>query len=167
MSEGSKYQVRRVFDEAVSLFEAKNADYGDAWRHQGWRGNLGRIFEKTERLRTLLWRGDVHQLVTLDEDARQTAVDMLNTLAFFIINWDDRREWGHEDQGAQSSFAFNHTSGHIDPNPDYEGLPPISGTNSALYTFGAGATRQIIEDQNAAAVPAKPTPHARETATEE
>lgn len=96
MSEGSKYQVRAVFDEALNLFERKNADYGDAWRLQGWRGNLSRVMEKVQRLRTALWRGGPVVAYVGDEDARQTALDMLNTLAFFIVNWDERKEWGHE-----------------------------------------------------------------------
>lgn len=97
MSERSKYQIRAVFDEALSLFERKNADYGDAWRLQGWRGNLSRIMEKVQRLRTTLWRNGAISFEIGDEDGRQTALDMMNSLAFFILNWDERREWGHEE----------------------------------------------------------------------
>jgi len=92
----SKYAMRQIFDEALSLFEQKNTDYGDAWREQGWRGNLSRILEKARRLKTVLWHGGPIGFAVAEEGARQTALDMINTLAFFIINHDERREWGHE-----------------------------------------------------------------------
>ena len=88
-------QMGRVFDEALDLARRKNADYGDAWRDQGWRGNLSRILEKAGRLRNLLWRGS-NSIPIVDEDTRQTMLDIINTAAFFIINKDHGVEWGHE-----------------------------------------------------------------------
>lgn len=88
-------QMRRVFEEALALAERKNADYGDAWRDQGWRGNLSRVFEKAKRLRTILWSGrSVDPQV--NENVRETGIDLINSLAFFIINRDSGVEWGHE-----------------------------------------------------------------------
>lgn len=91
--ENSKYQVRAVLDEALNLFELKNQDYGDSWKEQGWRGNLSRILEKAGRLRKV-WRGGTYAVP--DENVRETALDMINTLAFLVINHDLGREWGHE-----------------------------------------------------------------------
>jgi len=88
-------QMRRVFDECLELASKKNADYGDAWRESGWRGNLSRIFEKTKRLRTLLWRGDAYQPYA-DEGARETMLDIINTTCFTVLNRDAGVEWGHE-----------------------------------------------------------------------
>jgi hypothetical protein len=94
---GGSYQVRGVFDEAHSLFQQKNADYGDSWRNHGWRGNLVRILEKADRLQNTLWHSGPTGFAVVDENARETALDMINTLAFFIVNWDERREWGGEE----------------------------------------------------------------------
>lgn len=88
-------QLRRVYEEALSLAATKNIDYGDAWRDQGWRGNISRVFEKAKRLRTLLWRSQA-QPALVRETSRETAIDMINTLAFFIINHDAGVEWGDE-----------------------------------------------------------------------
>jgi hypothetical protein len=88
-------QMRRVYEEALALAERKNADYGDAWRDQGWRGNISRIFEKTKRLRTILWSGKPVE-THVDENVRETAIDMMNSLVFFVLNTDAGVEWGHE-----------------------------------------------------------------------
>lgn len=95
MSDQSARQVEAVFQEALALFRQKNESYGDSWRRQGWRGNLSRILEKADRLRTMLWNA---KSITMagDESTRQTALDMLNSLAFFIINTDGGVEWGNE-----------------------------------------------------------------------
>lgn len=92
----SQMRVEAVFAEAARLFESKNAHYGDAWRDQGWRGNLSRILEKSKRLRNMLWRGGNTLLNGGKEHPRETALDMINTLAFMIVNMDDGVEWGHE-----------------------------------------------------------------------
>lgn len=93
-------QLGRVFDEAVRLASAKNADYGDAWRDQGWRGNLSRVLEKAKRLKTLLWKANGND-PRVAETTRETALDMINTLAFFIINQDAGMEWGNEEYHGQ------------------------------------------------------------------
>lgn len=92
MSEDSKYAVRAIMDEALNLFELKNADYGDAWKEQGWRGNLAKILNKAARLNKI-WRGGTF---VVEENLRETAIDMINTLAFLVVNHDVGREWGHE-----------------------------------------------------------------------
>lgn len=88
--------MERIYNEALDLARRKNHDYGDAWRSNGWRGNLSRVFEKSHRLRTLLWNGNAPEARVTDEDVRQTAIDMLNTLTFFIMNMEAGVEWGHE-----------------------------------------------------------------------
>jgi len=106
--------MSRIFDEAIRLASEKNAKYGDAWQDQGWRGNLSRILEKDKRLRTMLWRAGEPFLNGEKEHPRETAMDMMNTLAFLILNMDADREWGHEDVGhieQQSVYA----GGLIDP----------------------------------------------------
>lgn len=101
----SQARVEEIFAEAARLFEAKNATYQDAWREQGWRGNLSRILEKTKRLRAMLWRGGNVLLNGSNEHPRETLLDILNTCTFAIINMDDGIEWGHETKESYSSAA--------------------------------------------------------------
>lgn len=92
----SQARIEAIFTEAATLFKSKNAAYGDSWRHNGWRGNLSRIMEKTGRLRNMLWRDGNVLLNGGKEHPRETALDMINTLAFMIANMDDGVEYGHE-----------------------------------------------------------------------
>jgi hypothetical protein len=107
VSEKSRQQVWDVFAEALKIFDAKNADYGDAWRKHGWRGNLPRIFEKTERVKELLWRDHPRTPAVGDETAVETLVDMLNSLAFTIINLREGVEYGHELPASERSSAWS------------------------------------------------------------
>lgn len=96
MSEKSRDQVWNVFAEALQTFDVKNADYGDAWRKSGWRGNLPRIFEKVERVRELLWRPDPRTPAVNDESAVNTLVDLMNSIAFAVVNLREEVEYGSE-----------------------------------------------------------------------
>lgn len=96
MSSNSQARVEEVFAEAARLFASKNVTYQDSWRTQGWRGNLSRILEKSGRLRAILWRGGNVLLNGGKEHPRETALDMINTLAFMIVSMDDGVEWGVE-----------------------------------------------------------------------
>lgn len=92
----SRQQVWDEFARAIELFDRKNADYGDAWRANGWRGNLSRVFEKNQRVRNLLWRTDPRTPAVGDEAAVETLRDMLNSIVFAIINLQEEVEYGHE-----------------------------------------------------------------------
>ena len=92
----SRDQVWGVMAEALETFDQKNRDYGDAWRKNGWRGNLPRIFEKADRVKELLWRADPRTPAVNDESAVNTLVDMLNSIAFTIINLREGVEYGNE-----------------------------------------------------------------------
>lgn len=96
MSSDSRQQVWDVFAKAMETFDQKNADYGDAWRRNGWRGNLSRVFEKADRVRNLAWRPDPRVPAVGDEQVLETLQDMLNTTAFAIINLIEEVEYGHE-----------------------------------------------------------------------
>lgn len=92
----SRDQVWDVYAKAIQTFDQKNADYGDAWRTNGWRGNLSRIFEKVQRVRNLAWRPDPRVPAVGDEQVLETLQDLLNTTAFAIINMVEEVEYGHE-----------------------------------------------------------------------
>jgi len=96
MSGNSREQVWDVYANAIQVFDKKNDDYGDAWRRNGWRGNLSRIFEKNERVRNLLWRTDPRTPAVGNETTVETLRDMLNTIAFAIINLEEEVEYGNE-----------------------------------------------------------------------
>lgn len=96
MSSDTRQQLWDIFTEAVQTFDKKNDDYGDAWRRNGWRGNLSRVFEKADRVRNLAWRPDPRVPAVGDEAVVETLRDMLNTIAFTIMNMEEEVEWGHE-----------------------------------------------------------------------
>jgi len=96
----SQARVEEVFAEAARLFASKNLHYGDSWRDQGWRGNVSRVLEKAKRVRNMVWRGGNILLNGTKEHPRETMLDMINTLAFAIINMDDGVEWGDEPQAS-------------------------------------------------------------------
>lgn len=133
--------MRRIFDEALALAERKNNDYGDAWKENGWRGNIARIFEKTRRLRNLLWNGNPGAGQLDRETTRETAIDMMNTLAFFIMNQDRGVEWGHEDP-----FEWGRSTPTLPPVS--QPSAPASGSPEATrYTVPAGELNDATDTQ--------------------
>lgn len=93
--------VRNVVGDALRLLEHKNQQYRDAWRKQGYMGNLGRIQSKAERLKSLLWRdadGDGYPLpanYTRDgETVVDTLLDLINLSAMMVANWTEENRWG-------------------------------------------------------------------------
>lgn len=120
-------RLSRIFAEAADIVREKNSRYQDSWRAQGWLGNLSRILEKAGRLRAMLWVPVSPLLNGEREHPRETAIDMINTLAFMVINMDDGIERGHEErkdvQGQQfgmqdnpSAFLNMGGSGHVPAN---------------------------------------------------
>jgi hypothetical protein len=118
----SQARVEEIFVEAARLFAEKNRHYGDSWRNQGWRGNISRMLEKAGRIRKMVWRSGDVLLNGGSEHPRETLLDMLNTVAFAIINIDDRVEWGTE-PGAQDIPA---------PLPAVPGWARGGGAHSAM-----------------------------------
>ena len=90
---GTLRELVGVFNEALYLANLKNQSYGDAWRKQGSMGNLARIMSKVSRLRSMRWRqapyfpGD-------GESVRDTALDLVNLAAFFLLNDEENNHWG-------------------------------------------------------------------------
>lgn len=93
--------VRNVVGDALRLLESKNVSYRDAWRKQGYMGNLSRVQSKAERLKSMLWRdadGDGYPLpanYTRDgETIVDTLLDLINLSAFTVVNWTEENRWG-------------------------------------------------------------------------
>jgi hypothetical protein len=145
-SDNSREQVWDVYAKAIRVFDQKNADYGDAWRRNGWRGNLSRVFEKNERVRNLLWCSDPRTPAVGDETAVETLRDMLNTLAFAIINLEDGVEWGGETPRSQllkaSELAYN--SGEATSFYDQVGSELPHDTNVIVHGHDEVVRTEVI-----------------------
>lgn len=85
--------VRRVLDDCLELVVVKNSAYGDAWKDQGYMGNLARIMSKHSRLRNMVW-GDTLEDLDTEETVEDTLLDMINLCAFMILNWQEDNRWG-------------------------------------------------------------------------
>lgn len=93
--------LRNVVGDALRLLEHKNEQYGDAWRKQGYMGNLARIQSKAARLNNLLWRdadGDGYPLAPNysrgGETVVDTLLDLINLSAMMAMNWTEENRWG-------------------------------------------------------------------------
>jgi hypothetical protein len=178
VSSNTLEQMKRIYDEALNLAATKNTDYGDAWRDQGWRGNLSRVFEKAKRLRTVLWRSNV-QPTAVRETVRETAVDMINTLTFFVINLDAGVEWGDEAPFALASnpmappdYPWHNPNGGVLPSPEtlarlQEELNPFTDTSPGGVPAQPLPVRvpgeEVLEDEAPIGKPErkKPSPSSR------
>ena len=79
-------QMRAVQAEALSLFAAKNADYGDAFASYGVPGVLMRMSDKLMRFQKISRTGI--QLVN-DERLRDTLLDLHNYAAMALLLLDE------------------------------------------------------------------------------
>lgn len=79
-------QLKRVQDEALDLFEKKNADYGDAFAEYGPVGVLVRMGDKIKRAVSISASG-----VTLvdEEKLRDTVSDLMNYAGMLIMLLDE------------------------------------------------------------------------------
>lgn len=91
---GTQEALRRVFEQALNTANAKNKHYGGAWRHQGWMGNLARIMSKVARLRAMCWMD--FPIEDSKEPVKDTALDLINLSAFFLINNTEGNRWGDQ-----------------------------------------------------------------------
>lgn len=75
----------------------KSQGYGDAWRRQGYMGNLARVLSKSARLDNMLWC-DVDQGMTdgpdTQESVTETLVDLGAMAAFTVANLEEGNRWG-------------------------------------------------------------------------
>jgi Nucleotide modification associated domain 1 len=80
-------QMKTIQKEALSLFERKNADYGDAFAKFGTMGVLVRIEDKIMRCLSIHNKGI--QLVN-DESLRDTLLDLHNYAAMALMLLDEK-----------------------------------------------------------------------------
>lgn len=88
-------EASQEFLRVLAIIRKKNAMYGDAWRQQGYMGNLARILSKAARLKAVMWRSDPPPLSAQEgETVLDTARDLIALAAFFIINYEQENGWG-------------------------------------------------------------------------
>lgn len=75
-------QLKIIQEEALTLFEKKNTDYGDAFATYGLVGILVRIQDKIQRLVSITKNG-VH--LVNDEGLRDTLIDLHNYAAMGMM----------------------------------------------------------------------------------
>ena len=86
-------ELAEVFLECVDLVTLKDAQYGGAWRSQGYMGNVARVLSKASRLKTLMWC-DEDPNETLEEPVMDTLIDIINVAAFAVLNLREGNRWG-------------------------------------------------------------------------
>lgn len=85
--------IAEVFLEVVDLITMKDAQYGGAWRDQGYMGNVARVLSKAARLKNLMWC-DEDPSETLEEPVMDTLIDMIALAAFTVVNLREGNRWG-------------------------------------------------------------------------
>jgi hypothetical protein len=84
--------LSEVFRECQILAAQKSVGYGDAWRQQGYMGNLARVLSKSARLRNLAWRDGM-----ADEQAMEAELlDIINIAAMGLTNLRAGNRWGEQ-----------------------------------------------------------------------
>ena len=79
-------QMKSIQEEALSLFERKNTDYGDAFVNFGVIGVLIRLNDKIQRCLNIS-KNNVH---LVDESMRDTLLDMHNYSAMALMLLDEK-----------------------------------------------------------------------------
>lgn len=86
-------QLRKIQDECLKVFEAKNSDYGNSFAEDGPIGVIIRIGDKIKRMKTITNKG-----ITLvnDESLRDTLCDLHNYSAMAVMLLDDLEKENEE-----------------------------------------------------------------------
>lgn len=88
----TQQRLLEIFSACLELQNRKAQTYGSAFRSQGYMGNVARVLSKVARLKKMLWRD--FQVSDAEESVLDTALDLINLAAFFIINYNDKNKWG-------------------------------------------------------------------------
>jgi len=81
-------QMRKIQQEALTLFTKKNTDYGDAFATYGPVGVIVRIGDKINRLHSITQRG----IAMVDtESLRDTLIDLHNYAAMAAMLLDEKK----------------------------------------------------------------------------
>lgn len=121
-------QLLTVQAEAKSLFEEKNADYGDAFATYGTVGILVRLGDKIQRLQSISKKGI--QLVN-DEKLRDTLIDLHNYAAMGIMLLDETNSSKLESNSSLPVKSWNISGSH---GISYERQVFVNSDNVEIHT---------------------------------
>ena len=78
------------------LIVRKSQGYGDAWRRQGYMGNLARVLSKAARLENLAWNDLTNEVAKAigSESIEDTLRDLGALCAFTLDNIEEGNRWG-------------------------------------------------------------------------
>lgn len=93
---GTTAQMLEIFTDCIVLQNRKAKTYGEAYRSQGYMGNLARVLSKVARIKNMLWKDFGDQFEDGDESTKDTMLDLINITCFFLINRRDHNKWGNE-----------------------------------------------------------------------
>lgn len=92
--DGTTAQMLELFGGLITLQREKARTYGEAFRSQGYMGNVARVLSKAARLKMMMWR-DL-SLEDSRESVTDTLEDLINIAAFALINYRDGNKWGND-----------------------------------------------------------------------
>ena len=133
------YQLRDIQSEALSLFEKKNADYGDAFANYGSVGVLVRIGDKLGRYTSISKSG----ITLVDNEAlRDTLIDLHNYSAMAIMLIDENeKKYSKEivNEISQAKNSIVEMRRLIDKNTPIELFKHAGCEASELRSYGLSA----------------------------
>jgi hypothetical protein len=92
---GSAGAVWQAHAALVADLLVRKSAYGDAWKEQGYMGNVGRILSKATRLRNMAWTDSEDTAVDPDDESvLDTLLDLSALCAFAIANIEEENKWG-------------------------------------------------------------------------
>jgi hypothetical protein len=94
VGDGTTARMLEIFSRCIALQRKKALTYGNAWREQGYMGNVARVLSKASRIKNMVWGDVFSNLDDTDESVTDTLHDLINISCFFIINKQDRNRWG-------------------------------------------------------------------------
>lgn len=87
-TEAVKLLYDRYIDEAKTLMQAKNHDYGEAWRHMSQESLVDLILMKLQRMRQILSNKGI---TLISEGLDANYYDMINYAVFAMILLDEKK----------------------------------------------------------------------------
>lgn len=89
----TQQELLDFFQRAIRLQQGKARIYGEAFRSQGYMGNMARVLSKVARLRNMVWT-DIEKRPP-EETLEDTLLDLINLAGFMLINLTERNKWGN------------------------------------------------------------------------
>lgn len=86
--------LANFYAHCLTVAHNKSLNYGDAWRRQGWMGNLARMMSKMSRIKFMSWRD--HAMENAEESVTDSAIDLANITGFFAMNRSEDNKWGKQ-----------------------------------------------------------------------